>query len=176
MARAARQRAQDFADHLNLVLNRTVTTGRLILVAHDDAPTEFDVTSGSSPLKLNRRKLWLSIRQRVRVEGGKVHTLLYRYQLVSDAKDPRSSWLIRWDYTRHWPTENPWYPSHVHAHGDLKHGGSKQLKDMHIPAERIPLEMVLWHLLAEWAVTPLSDDWRELLRESIEGFRERRTV
>jgi hypothetical protein len=50
------------------------------------------------------------------------------------------------------------------------------LDHLHIPTRRIPLELAIWHLLAEWGVTPRSDDWQAILRQSIEGFDERRTA
>jgi hypothetical protein len=38
----------------------------------------------------------------------------------------------------------------------------------------VPLELVIWHVIAEWGVVPKTDDWRELLGESLEGFERRR--
>jgi hypothetical protein len=47
---------------------------------------------------------------------------------------------------------------------------------LHFPTRRVPIELVFWHLIAEWNVTPLSDSWREILGDSIDGFEERQTV
>jgi hypothetical protein len=41
---------------------------------------------------------------------------------------------------------------------------------LHIPTRCIPLELVVWHLIAEWGVETRSDDWRALLVASAEGF------
>jgi hypothetical protein len=177
MAQAARQRAQDFADHLNSVLNKTATEGRLTLVAHDDAPLDFDVISRDRALKLNGCRLWLFVSQRVQVEGAKVHTLLYSYRLQTTAADRRGSWLVRWEYLRERPSDNPYVLSHLHVRGSLdNYKPPKPLPDMHIPTDRVPLELVLWHLLTDWNVKPLSDAWQGHLADSIEGFKGRRTV
>jgi hypothetical protein len=53
---------------------------------------------------------------------------------------------------------------------------SAALDRLHIPTRRVPLELVIWHLIAEWRVTAKSDRWQGILRESIEGFDERRTA
>jgi len=34
--------------------------------------------------------------------------------------------------------------------------------------------MVLWHVIAEWGMSPKSDDWQEILQESIGQFERRR--
>lgn len=59
-------------------------------------------------------------------------------------------------------------PSPAAAHPD------KPSSHLHIPTARVALELVLWHLITEWGVTPKTDDWRELLTESLEGFEQRR--
>jgi len=41
----------------------------------------------------------------------------------------------------------------------------------YIPTRRLHLELVIWHLITEWGVTPRTDDWRKVLDESIEAFR-----
>jgi hypothetical protein len=40
----------------------------------------------------------------------------------------------------------------------------------------VPLELVLWHLIAEWGVTPKTDGWQEVLDKSLTGFEQRRTA
>lgn len=45
---------------------------------------------------------------------------------------------------------------------------------LHIPTRRVPLELVIWHLVVEWDVRPKLDEWGSLLAGSIEGFDERR--
>lgn len=47
---------------------------------------------------------------------------------------------------------------------------------LHVPTARVPLELVLLHLIAEWGVTPKTDGWFEVLDESLAGFEQRRTA
>jgi hypothetical protein len=112
------------------------------------------------------------------VEGEACHTASYRYRLAdSDAKD---AWLLRWEYDRRPPRSDYPYPrAHVHANGALR--GLKALHTnpasrLHIPTARVPLELVLWHLIAEWGVKPKRSDWRNFLERSILDFEQKRTV
>lgn len=47
---------------------------------------------------------------------------------------------------------------------------------VHFPTRRLPLELVLWGLIAEWGVKPLDSRWQEILMDSIRGFEQRQTV
>jgi hypothetical protein len=40
----------------------------------------------------------------------------------------------------------------------------------------VALELVLWHLIAEWSVEPKTAHWRDVLGVSFEGFEQRRRV
>lgn len=70
--------------------------------------------------------------------------------------------------------------AHVHTNATFTDPGPaatrlrKPASHLHIPTGRVPLEFVLWHLVAEWGVTPKTDAWRELLVDSLEGFERRR--
>jgi len=52
--------------------------------------------------------------------------------------------------------------------------GGESAGRLHIPTRRVPLELVIWHLVAEGWVTPRIDGWRALLEEAIQGFDARR--
>lgn len=171
-----RRVAEGLADHLNRVLNRTVTDGRLSLVS-DPAdertytlacltPTE----SGSFALHGTMRRLL--VLQRLHVVGKHCETLSYQYRL-SRGKD-KATWLIRWEYLRRRPTPDYAYPlAHLHVNGEFA-GRTLSLRKLHVPTARIPLELVLWHLIAEWGVEPKRKSWQQILQESIEGFETRR--
>ncbi|MEX0973667.1 MAG: hypothetical protein WDZ46_10490 [Solirubrobacterales bacterium] len=106
-------------------------------------------------------------------DGGKhCQTVSYRYRLQAD--DSPGSTLIRWEYDRDPPRTDYEYPlAHVHFHGHL---AGDDVRSLHVPTGRVPLEYVAWHLIAEWGTTPLADEWQSILEASIEGFRERRTA
>jgi hypothetical protein len=84
-----------------------------------------------------------------------------------------ASWLVRWEYLRKPPrTDYPYPLAHVHLHAEFTDGGSADR--LHIPTARVPLELVIWHLIAEWGVSPKGADWRAVIDDSLEGFRARR--
>jgi len=99
--------------------------------------------------------------------------------MTADSKD---AWLVRWEYFRRPPTPGYEYPlAHVHINAalldrDAESPLSKPLPHLHIPTARVPFELVLWHVLAEWGVASKTDDWRTLRRQSLSGFEERRTA
>jgi hypothetical protein len=83
--------------------------------------------------------------------------------------------LIRWEYFREPPKATIDPVAHVHVAADFQRQVALDLGRLHIPTRRIPLELVIWHLITEWGVKPKSDGWREIPSESIRGWQERRT-
>jgi hypothetical protein len=71
-------------------------------------------------------------------------------------------------------SDYPYPLAHVHFNGTLTDG--TRLDRLHVPTRRVPLELVVWHLVAEWGVERKGDDWRAVLEESIAGFDERRSA
>ena len=174
---APRKAAQGFADHLNSVLNRTVSDSRLSLIQRPEDPTAFELTrlveGSSAPLELHGTSSRLFVRQLFEVIDGHCRIESYSYRL--QATDARDSWLIRWEYYREPPRADYPYPlAHVHFNGALADGTDADR--LHVPTRRVPLELVVWHLVAEWRVEPRGDDWRSVLEESIAGFDERRSA
>lgn len=127
----------------------------------------------SAPLDLHRSSLRLFVRQIIEVVDGHCRTESDVYRLQTD--DSPGSWLIRWEYYRNRPKPDYAYPlAHVHVNGEFASG--QPINRLHIPTRRVPLELVVWHLIAEWGIVPKADDWQAILRESVEGFDERRTA
>ena len=173
----SRKAAQAFVDHLNAVINRTVTDSRLSLIPLPDDDDAFEITRlvdrARTPLDLRRSSLQLFVRQTVVVVGGHCQTESYTYRLQSGGS--AKSWLLRWEYYRDLPRPDFLYPlAHVHVNGAFENG--EAIARLHVPTRRIPLELVIWHLVAEWGVEPRSDDWAAVLEASITGFDERRTA
>lgn len=174
---APRRAAQSYADHINSVLNRTVSDARLSLIARPEDPTAFELTrfvhGASAPLELQGTSSRLFVRQLFEVVDGHCQVESYSYRL--QRSDERESWLIRWEYFRQPPRGDYPYPlAHVHFNGDFADG--TPAARLHIPTRRLPLELVVWHLVAEWGVEPKAGDWRSVLTESIAGFDERRSA
>ena len=174
---AARSAAQAFVDHLNAVLNATVSDARLSLLAPPEDEHAFEITrlvgAARAPLDLLGSSHRLFVRHTVVVLDGYCRTESYGYRLQSG--EEAGSWLLRWEYFRDPPRPAYPYPlAHLHVNGVFADGGPIAM--LHIPASRVPLESVVWHLIAEWGIAPRNDGWRGLLRESVDGFNQRRTV
>jgi hypothetical protein len=129
---------------------------------------------------LHGSPLRLMISHTVEVEGEKCHTASYAYRLMTaEAKD---AWILRWEYFRRPPRSDYPYPlAHVHANAAATDSAAeallrKPLPHAHIPTARVPIELVFWHLIAEWDVQPKRDDWQDTLTESLSGYEERRTA
>jgi hypothetical protein len=172
----ARRAAQAFADHLNSVLNRTVTDSRLSLIAEPDAGDSFEITrlvdGARNPLDLVGSPLKLFVRQNIQVIDDHCQTESYAYRLQSDQS--AGSWVLRWEYFRLPPKFEYRYPlAHVHTNGVFEDGSD--IGRLHVPTHRVPIELVIWHLVAEWQVESKMDGWQQVLRESIAGFDRRRT-
>jgi hypothetical protein len=179
MAQDPRAVAQAFADHLNAVLNSTITDGRLSLV---ELPAPRDMyrlarLEGAGPdpvaLQLFGSEKRLFVEHIIEVDGEHVRTVQYSYRLQEG--DARGSWLVRWEYYRVRPDTYEYCLGHLHLNEDVELG-AKGLGKLHIPTARVALELVIWHLITEHGVTARSDDWQERLDESLAGFHERRTA
>jgi hypothetical protein len=121
----------------------------------------------------------LFVQQAIEIVGDHCQTVSYAYRYQSGPD--RKSWLLRWEYFRERSRPDYLYPlAHVHANAEFVDPGpaaaqlDKPPSHLHIPTARVPLELVLWQVIAEWGVTPKTDDWRDLLGESLEGFERRR--
>ena len=123
----------------------------------------------------------LFIQQAIEVVGEHCQTVSYGYRFQTG--DDPSSWLLRWEYFRERPKTDYAYPlAHLHVNAEFLDRGavtgrlSKGPPHLHIPTARVPLELGLWHLIAEWGVKPKTDDWLAALDQSLEGFEQRRTA
>lgn len=170
---------------MNSVLNRTVTDARLSLLPIPGRETHFNLACVQNrervPLALHGVNEVLFVQQAIEVDGDHCQTVSYGYRYQTDG-DP-NSWLLRWEYFRERPKADYEYPlAHVHVNAEFIDAGSaaahlqKPLPHLHIPTARVPLELVLWHLVAEWGVTSKTDGWRDVLIDSLEGFEKRRTA
>jgi hypothetical protein len=110
-----RRAAQHVADHLNGVLNSTVSDSRLSLI-QVPGTNAFQlarlVDGEQAPLELHGSTVRLFVRKVIVVEDGRCGTEFYGYRLQTGESE--RSWLIRWEYTREAPTPNypfPWRTS-----------------------------------------------------------------
>jgi hypothetical protein len=164
----SRSVAQGLADRLNEVLNRTVSDSRLSvrpIAGHDADAFELVriVDAGRVPCELDGTAAHLFVRLVVVVEDGRCRTESYAYRLQSGPST--GSWLIRWEYRRDPPRADYPYPrAHVHVNGTFPDGES--IGRQHIPAPRMPLELVIRYLISDRGVKPRTDDWEAVLEDS----------
>jgi hypothetical protein len=121
----------------------------------------------------------LFVSQAIEVVGDHCQTVSYAYGYQSG--ENKDSWLLRWEYFRERPRPDYEYPlAHVHANVEFVDPAPAEAQlgkppwHLHIPTARVALELVVWHIIAEWGVSPKTEDWRDLLSESLEGFEQRR--
>jgi hypothetical protein len=126
-----------------------------------------------TPFALAGTGLRLFVHQTIDVgEEGHCQTADYQYRLASG--DEKADWLLRWEYFRTPPTPDyPYTRAHLHVKATLA-TGDRELPKLHVPTARVPLELVLWHAIAEWGVAPKAENWREILEASLSGFEQRR--
>lgn len=101
---------------------------------------------------------WL---HRFRLDGRDLHSTAYYYDLVIDDVE----------------LQFHWHPGHgqsgPHMHVRSLPVDPIALGDLHIPTGRIPLEHVVRFLIEEVGVTPIRDNWREVLDDGERAFVER---
>jgi hypothetical protein len=97
-------------------------------------------------------------------------TLEYRYWY--QATPAEDSWIFRYEYLREPPPGYAYAPCHVHVNArPSSYKGQKPFNDLHLPVgERVTIEAVVRHLIAEHGVTPISPRWEEVLRDAEDHF------
>jgi hypothetical protein len=182
-ADAATKTAQGLADHFNSVLNQTVSKSRLTVLWEEGThPPHFDlvrlVNKRVTPLDLNGTSAVRLVQHKIEVTEWHCATLTYSYRYQRNY-DPKS-WICRWEYFRKPPKPDYRYAlAHFHVNANLarKAGSGENISGFHFPTARVPLELVLLHLIEEWGVKPLNPTkWRDTLASSRKGFEERRTA
>ena len=162
------------------MLNGTVSDARLSLVARSHSPARFLIACvrEGRPIAfaLHGSALRLYVEHEVDAIDGKAHTASYRY--VLQAEQAHESWLVRRENLRERPPAYPHALGHVHVQADFLAGpraalASKPLSRLHLPTARVAFELVLRHVIAEWAVRPKSDDWEAIPDAPLTGFEER---
>lgn len=170
-----RRVAQGFADRLNGVLNRAVSDSRLSVTPIAGYPDAFEVVrivdGDDASLELDGTTARLYVRQVIVVDDARCRMESYVYRLQAD-ESPKS-WLIRWEYTREPSRADYSYPrAHLHVNGSFFDGAP--VGRLHIPTERLSLELVVRHLITDWDVKPRSDSWEAILDEPGKATGERR--
>lgn len=135
-------------------------------IAHLVRPQAVPLRVAGATLYLGSSQLY-SIVADSRFEGEfKVSTRSYVYSLTPDAE--QRSKLLAW----HWhPQTRP--DPHIHVHASHERIGA--LGGLHLPTARVSFESVIRFLIADWAVPPVREDWREVLDDVEQRFLSYRT-
>jgi hypothetical protein len=167
--------AQSLAQHLNRVLNRTVSDSHLSVSPVVGDTEKFQlarlVERQNVPLELRGTTASLFVRLFVVVEDGRCTTDSYEYRFQADAS--RKSWLRRWEYRREPPdADYPYSLGHLHVRGTSPDGAA--IDREHLPAggrgHPMPLQEVIRYLIADRGVKPRNKDWKAILEDSEDTF------
>lgn len=175
--RTLREAAQTFCDHVNSVLNRTVTRARLVVfgvapriqVAFRQAGRPFNAR-----LQTSFGRIGLYLGQVCESEIGQdgIHTLrtvAYTYTLTPAGADEP---LLRWEYVRSPPPGAEWCRHHLQGPVELEiHGNSVLLDDLHLPTGYVTFEEVLRFCIVDLGVRPQHRNWSAILKRSYEQFK-----
>jgi hypothetical protein len=174
LAGEPRGAAQDFADNLNGVVERTISDSRLSLIEVPGDRSAFELTrlvdGASAPLEFDGTTARLFVQQVFVVEDGDCITDSYSYLLQEDASI--ESWRLRWDYCRDPPpAESANAGGYVRVNGTWING--EPASTQRVLTGETPLELVVWFLISDWGAKPRSEDWKAILEESLKGFEAR---
>jgi hypothetical protein len=175
-ARTPRDVLRAFQDHLNVILNKTLTRYRLEffprLAKGNRAPLAFFNRRGVAtaiPLAPTHWHLSVIYQLRAIPVGGEygLGILAYEHRIHRNSSiDDEAE--VRFEYVS--PDIDPGFPygrHHVQFHQDyhgVREGFSPQ--KLHIPTGGITIEHVIRFLIADLGVPPLTDRWQEELWES----------
>lgn len=172
--------AQQFSDHVNSILFRTLTQSRVQVVGTRRSPlVELAFRHGGAVaralLHTKVGQVWLSFGQTCdattpRRDVYQLHTVKYKYALTPDGTEEP---MLRWEYVRDtggsaWCRHHLQGPVLVHV---SEHHGHLNLNDHHLPTGYVPFEEVLRFCIVDLGVQPLTGDWDAVLRESYDRFR-----
>lgn len=175
-----------FSDHLNRLLNRTLTHSRVVAFGSDESvrvllsfreqgrPTSTLLKTKYGPMTLYVGQLCEGVeiakgRQRLR-------TVLYKYTLTlgerNDQNPPEP--LLRWEYVRTPEKGGLWCRHHLQGPTELSFGraGDVSLNTFHLPTGYVPLEEIIRFCLVDLEVAPISANWSDIIHKSYVQFRE----
>lgn len=163
---------QPYVDHLNAILNATITDSRLATLESEAAPLLVMRFQDDQilPLELGDGK-WLHFRQLVVEQGQKIDVVEARYILsFSSDVDDDEKHVFRWEYIRE-PPERYIPQSHLHLYGNNSNIG--RLERVHFPTRRLSVEQIIAHLIIEYNVPPRAQKWFEILAKGHLDFLKR---
>lgn len=158
-------------------MNATISNAPISYVEVEDAEFACFVAHcphrRAEPLPLvNGQYLYLYNALGLRRPEKYLATLEYRYWYQSTLDE--NSWIFRYEYQREPPPGYAHAPCHVHVNArPSPYTGTKEFKDLHLPVgNRVTIESVIRHLIAEHGLDPISPHWESVLKEAEAHFDE----
>lgn len=164
---------QAYIDHLNGLINTTVSDSRLALLEVAGGSDQKHIVRFQSqrmPLELKPNG-FLRFQQLVHRVEDHVEVTQANY-MFSHSEDPddEAAWVFRYEYDRHPKPTKP--QSHLHVNAERN---GESIEHIHFPTSRISVEQLIAHLIMEHGIESARDDWRDFLGASHQGFVQRRT-
>jgi len=172
---------QLFCDHLNRLLNTTLTRARLGFAGEPGHRAVVDIRLKEGVDSFVGLKtagyglVFLQLAQLVTTEavGRRRHqlrTVRYRYSLSGN---PEHDALVRWDYSHEQEHGfKPWCRHHIQGSLEVRlPGGVAHLNEFHLPTGYVVIEDIVRFCIVDLGVKPLSQDWDDILRESSRTLR-----
>lgn len=125
------------------------------------------------PLPLvNGKHLFLYNMLGLRRKERYLTTLEYRYWYQATLDE--NSWIFRYEYLYELPPGYPFAPCHVHINArPATYTGAKSFPELHLPVgERVTIEAIVRHLIAEHEIVPISPQWESVVEQAEQHFRE----
>jgi hypothetical protein len=169
VGRTSKEALQIFLDPLRQALSCVTHEVLYIRSGNDPAAAPYALMLHNSPVSLGRdRRFALEVIQHYRLieterpQGPwQVQTVAYYYTLSELGENPREILGYHWHpQGRSWVT----YP-HLHLYAGAE-VGRDDVRKAHLPTGRITLEEVLQLAIKEFGVTPLRDNWEEILQRT----------
>jgi hypothetical protein len=168
-----------FRQHINSVLARTVTQTQLILL-RTTTTERFQLTFRQAgavhQARLNTKygAIYLYLGQTCESDidpdrRHRLRTVSYRYTLRPEhATDP----IFRWEYVKTLGSNELFCRHHVQGPIPISLNRAQlELDDVHLPTGFVTIEEILRFCIVDLGVTPLSDDWHNILSDSYERFK-----
>jgi hypothetical protein len=163
-------------NQFNTVLNKVLTEYRLQLLLTGPRRTKavlafLDRHRQPRGVPLHGSSWYLSLKQEFQAipegQGYRLHVLQYAYRIQkTDSVEEEAE--VRFEYVS--PIAQPNFPysrHHVQFHRDSRSASSEfSLSKLHIPTGGVTIEDVIRFLIADLGVSPLTERWKEELRES----------
>lgn len=174
--RSLGQISQEFTDHLNHILNTTVTQRRLrrimintgvatIGIQEHARVSRALIRTSYGPMELDLRQTCDAVTDEV-TGLLRLRTLSYRYAIAPEG-DPEP--LLRWEFIRLPADPDATWCRH-HFQGPIglgihnRNGEEAHLNRWHLPTGGVAIEDVLRFCITDLGVRPLSGDWDQQLR------------